>query len=306
MGVHSNVPPTFFLGEYTMQSKMRVQERIDWLSLTFSTHHTYTAILPEILQGSMERIKSPIPVYKDCYELPFGAKLLTNGGDRLGQHLILSGKPLAKIRGEDANFMAEMYDVFTSTNANISRIDIAVDVFDCDDFTVDMVSKRLEANPDATKLQGQKFIATDSGIETLYIGNPKSKARKLRVYDKRLETGSNFCDKWIRVEYEKRKGAKNLYRKVMETGNIRAIMKSVIDFPAWEAWRDIMGVEIDTVGRGQELEKDYSRIDWIIKSALPAIAKEIKQSASEYETSYEDAPATRIINNVLTRLLNGQ
>lgn len=294
--------PPLFLGVYTM----RVQSKIDWLSMTFSHHHTYTTFLPQILQGFMQRIKSPIPVYKMAYELPYGAKLLTNGGDRLGQHLILSGKVLAKIRNEDEHFLADLYDTFLGTRPNVSRIDIAVDVFDSDEFTVDMIAKRHEAGTCETLLEGAKFIGTNEAYETLYLGNPKSKARKLRIYDKKVESGCDVCDKWVRIEYEKRRGAKNLYRKVMEGADIRQVINSVVSFPAWDTWREIMTAEQDTIGRGQAEELATQRMDWIIKSALPAIAKEIKKSANEYDTNYNDAPATIIINNILNKLLRGE
>lgn len=284
---------------------MNYSEKIDWLSFTFSTSLTHSRILPQVLQGEMSRIKSPIPVYKQAFELRHGAKLLTDGGDRLGQHLILSGKVLASARKEDSNFEADLYDTFLQTNANVSRIDVAVDIFDSDDLTVDMVAMRHEAGTCETKLEGAKFIATPSGIETLYLGNPKSKKRKFRVYDKKIESGYDACDKWVRIEYEKRRGAKNMYRKVMEEKNIRKIINSVVSFPAWDTWRDIMTSEASPIRRGEAIEHDSAaRMDWIIKSALPAMAKEIMQSAIDYQTTIEDCPATKIINNVLLREIN--
>lgn len=294
-------PPLFFWSIH-----MKVQSKIDWLSLTFSHHHTYTTFLPQALQGFMQRIKSPIPVYKAAYELPHGAKLLTEGGDRLGQHLILSGKVLDKLRNEDSNFLADLYDTFIGINANVSRIDIAVDVFESDEFTVEMIAKRHEAGTCETRLEGAKFIGTNAAYETLYLGNPKSKARKLRIYDKKIESGCEVCDKWVRIEYEKRRGAKNLYRKVMEGADIRQVINSVVSFPSWDTWREVMTATEDAIGRGQAEEMATERMDWIIKSALPAIAKEIKKSANDYNTDYNEAPATIIINNILNSLLNSK
>ena len=83
----------------------------------------------------------------------------------------------------------------------------------------------------------------------------------------------------MRFEYEKRRGASNLYKKVMETGSIRPIINSIVSFPFWDTWREIMGTDIDPVMRGKALSGDNrARMDWVLRSAIPAMAKEIVES----------------------------
>jgi hypothetical protein len=285
---------------------MQVNEQIDWLSITFAESHRLAAILPTALVGSVQRIKSPIPVYKDCYLLPHGAKILMNGGERLGKHLILTGKTLSSMYSENPHTGAELYGIITDFKANVSRMDVAVDVIGSDDFTVDNVRERHLKEQCVTRLRGSKFIGQDRQTETFYIGNIKSKTGKVRIYNKAIEQ-NDFTEKWVRIEYEKRKNAKAMMRQMFEyKTSIRDIINAVVSFPSWNTWSEIMGETPQAIGRGKEEAETDNRMDWILSSALPAIAAEIVKSANEYETGINNAPATIVINNVLEMLINRQ
>lgn len=108
----------------------------------------------------------------------------------------------------------------------------------------------------------------------MYIGNIKSKSRKVRIYNKGLEDG-NIIPNWVRIEYEKRRGARSTYMAVIKGETIASIIKSVIDFPEWRLWQEIIGASTAIIPREYlSLENDLNdSIEWIRKSVAPAIAK---------------------------------
>jgi hypothetical protein len=249
-----------------------VYEKIDWLSVTFPENVGLKSLVKYLPDDVLKRIKSPIPVYSQAYEYS-GVKFLL-GHPHSGIHVILSGKPLDALRISYGYSIDNVYSMIADNVGKPSRIDLAVDVMAEQAFSVDSVYKRYEKNECATRLKGSKFIGEHGRIETFYIGNIKSKSRKVRVYDKGLEQGGEIDD-WVRVEYEKRRGATATYNAVVSGQKISSIIRGAVDFPTWPLWVEIMGSASAIIPRihlSQENDLD-GRIEWIRESAAPAIAK---------------------------------
>lgn len=256
----------------TESKKRYVYEKIDWLSITFPTNVKISQIVKYLPKAMLERIKTPIPVYKLAYS--YGYVKILAGHHNSGVHVILSGKPLDGIRMIYGYSIENIYKMISELKGKVSRIDFAVDVLEDEKFTVNEVYRRFENNEVRTKLKGSKFIGESGQIETLYIGNMKSKTRKFRVYNKAVEQG-DLVRKWVRIEYEKRRGAMASYNAFISGQAIASIIKSAVDFPEWKEWIEIMGDSIATIPRDILVSDDdlINKIQWIEQSAAPAIAK---------------------------------
>lgn len=218
-------------------------------------------------------IKSPIPIYPICFEtFPHRAKILVSNQDRLGKHIILSGKTLQSMYDDDISAKS-IYTHITANKGKFSRIDIALDIFDVPDFTVQKFLGMLDHAD--TALKGHKYIGSENGVETVYLGNMKSRSRRFRCYDKAVEQGiTDFA--WVRLEYEKRRKANLLAKRVfIDEISIASLIKGIIDFPNWKLYQDVMNCEKSTTFRGKEIYEKKSwedTLEWLITTACTSLA----------------------------------
>lgn len=270
---------------------MLVAEKVDWISATFPSKTPIIEFLPDYMAYKTEAIDSPIPVYKNAYVVhPLGIKVLF-GDERLGIHVIMSGKVLDKMREHEIDDY-EIYERIREYNGRLSRIDLAVDVEDCEQFTPQTV---FEHHQEAdTQFKQSKWIGEDETLETFYVGNIKSRSRKIRCYDKAIEQG--IIDKyWTRIEYEKRRNADKTYDAIHDAKqSIRSIIKSVLDYPNWELYQEIMNTDKAIINRTNlSREKSYAdKLEWICQTAVPALAE-------AYRLEKEDNPLVAIDDSVV-------
>lgn len=251
---------------------MFVYEKFDWLSVTFPQSVGLKDLVKYLPDSMLKRIKSPIPVYGQAYEY-CGVKFLL-GHPKAGIHMIISGKPLDSLRLIHDYEFSRIHDMIREQNGKPSRVDLAVDVMSEPTFTVGSVQERLLSGGCATRLKGSKFIGENGEIETLYVGAMDSKSRKIRIYNKGLESGGEIAN-WVRIEYEKRRGARSTYQAVLNGESIASIIKSAIDFPKWDLWQKIIGSSIAVIPREylSGVTDLNDSIDWVTSSAAPAIAR---------------------------------
>jgi len=253
---------------------METNEKVDWLSITYPSNTKLMNILPDYIHYTIERTKSPIPVYSTALLIkPLGIVAL-RGHERLGLHLIFSGKTMARLREHEIT-PHEIYNTMRKYDGKISRIDLALDVMDEERFTPEACYKRFLNKSIETELQGSKFIGANDTLETLYLGSMKSRKRKLRIYDKQVEMQTDYS--WVRVEYEKRRGAMTTARNIFVDGTkIREIIKSVVDFPKWVLWQEIIDCEPATITRDKSQVQDWKdKLVWILQTCSPAIANAV-------------------------------
>ncbi|MCK5642301.1 MAG: replication initiation factor domain-containing protein [Gammaproteobacteria bacterium] len=250
---------------------MDIHTRIDWMSITFPHEEALMRLLP--FEHRIKPIKSPIPIYPICFEtFPHRAKILVSNQDRLGKHIILSGKTLQSMYDDDISAKS-IYTHITANKGKFSRIDIALDIFDVPDFTVQKFLGMLDHAD--TALKGHKYIGSENGVETVYLGNMKSRSRRFRCYDKAVEQGiTDFA--WVRLEYEKRRKANLLAKRVfIDEISIASLIKGIIDFPNWKLYQDVMNCEKSTTFRGKEIYEKKSwedTLEWLITTACTSLA----------------------------------
>lgn len=120
-------------------------------------------------------------------------------------------------------------------NGHLSRIDVAVDLIDCE-FSVNSIYKRLQEeksyflNTLGNRINAKRYKAIGSAQEaqTLYVGSRRSDAF-LRIYNKKLEQMrpngiyrniAYNCKDWIRVEGEfKHRLSKDLGYRIANLGD---------------------------------------------------------------------------------------
>lgn len=284
---------------------MRTSSRVDWLSITYPYATKLERMLPKDTEYRFVEIKSPIPVYKTAYEInPIGAKLLI-GDERLGKHVIYSGKAMTEIYELQIPIL-DIWETVQNNYGHITRVDFAVDVFESTTFTVPALRERYFSGECKTSFGRNKEIGENAETETFYFGKMNSKIAKCRVYNKALEQKiENY--KWVRIEYEKRKNATNWMRAFMEGASIKSLIKASVDFPKWHVWQGIFGTEDSaTIPREAIPETTYDKLlQWILSSAIPAISRAIILEAKDNDKfSIAESSTIAIINNALEYRLN--
>lgn len=285
---------------------MLVQEKIDWMSVTFDAKTQIPNLILDHDESRLVPIKSPIPVYDRAYEIaPYGAKLLL-GSDRLGKHLIMSGKVLDSFREHEID-MVDIWKMIVGQRGKVSRIDLAIDVFDEPRISPNEVRHQHNFGNVTTKLKGDTFIGKGLQTETYYIGKMNSQTRKFRVYNKAVEQG--IIDRyWTRIEYEKRRNAHKTAQTVFNSGqSIRSIIKTVVDFPEWELWQEIFSCETATIPRDEkDMPRYVDKMSWIVDTVAPAIANAVKLEQDERGKDFtlDKSQVLDALSYALTRELN--
>lgn len=288
------------------KKKIISKSSIDWISITFPSGTKPEAMLPPEMDFRYEEIKSPIPVYNQAFEVrPIKAKLMF-GAERLGNHLIMSGKAMKELREYEVS-LPELWQHWQTSRGRLSRIDLAVDVFENENFSPKVIELLYMYGWCETKIKRNKTISENMQAETFYIGSMTSKNAKFRAYNKGLEQGITEYS-WCRIEYEKRKNAQQWGKALFEQNkSIKSMIRSSVDFPNWKIWNDVMGSEIESVPRNEEKPPtDFeTRLAWIINSVLPAMAKTIVDDPTFNRDKFnvEDTYSVKTINSVLWALI---
>jgi len=271
---------------------MIVSQKIDWLSTTYNSKKVdMRELIPPYIEFKSIDIKSPIPVYPLAIEIvPLKIKMLY-GREGHGVHVILSGQSFTALEQNEVSEQ-EIWNIISQNGGRVSRVDIAIDVQDCEAFTPLAVQQRYMAGECKTRFVGKKYIGEDS-LETFYIGKMNNKNRRFRVYDKKIET--DWTGKyWTRIEYEKRRNAHSTASAYFDANqSAQSIIKSVVDFPAWGLWQDIMGAEIAAVPRVKKDEKTYAeKLSWLVdnypKAIVNTMIREYHDKLSDFDVISSD------------------
>ncbi len=262
--------------------RLNTAQSIDWYSITYPSETKTSDILPKDCHLELKRIKSPIPVYDIALEvIPYGIKVL-RGAARLGLHVIYSGKTLLALR-EDGIADLDIWQIMQVHRGKLSRIDFALDIFDDAELNVNNIKAAYDNGECQTKLHGSKFIGSGEEFETFYIGNMKSRSRKLRIYNKGIEQMVDYL--WVRIEYEKRRAATNTARSYfVHNDSIASIIKSAVDFPMWERWQLAFNARPSVTRRSENPLPDWVlKLNWLLDSAVPALANTVLLEAQNTE-----------------------
>lgn len=232
---------------------------------------------------------SPKPFYKRMVKYQNGAEAHSGNPNSDKVLYVLSGKACEDI-GVNQVFVKSVIE----SGCKVSRIDFAM--------TTDKpILERLYADQqyiESKKYSALKMITDkDKGIETMYFGDMKKRAKKgiVRAYDKALEL--DLSGVLHRVEYEARRDDANLQAKRFAKGEaIPSIINSRFKVNR-QWWRDIFLEGIATK-RFKNITKDETpeiqrKMAWIMKQVLPAL---------QYVIDYDHANGTNNMETVLKEL----
>lgn len=191
----------------------------------------------------------------------------------------LDGHSLAEMRKGGASDSL-LYEWIERMNGNVTRIDLAIDLFDCEAYPVDILHA-WECDQFMTTAQSVTLIEKKrrkkSAGSTVYIGSRDSE-RFVRAYDKGKEQKTDLD--WIRVELEmKGKRAMQSYELAHKEGTDGATLGMLRDVVEWSdvdwfedifAGRDDL-IDISSIGRP---ETNHER--WLRTVCIPAVAEAAK------------------------------
>jgi len=260
-----------------------IERNIDYLQFT-SHIEEYQCI-----EQNMDAV-APVRFYQRGYRDDFGARIYF-GNQNVKSKLalvIISGEPLKNMR-EMGYQDTQILDFALRGNGQISRLDLAVTesmeehltkivtVKDVEKWATDgLVSSPLLSG--GIKEISQLFVQEEAQRQTLYIGDPKKRAKRgiFRAYDKGIEL-SLSPELKTRLELElKREKAHMNARRIAETGDIAGNFRASFDVKHGEFERLMEAPAVVPVrGQGkmkkEQTEELDKRWDWLINQVAPAL-----------------------------------
>ena len=227
---------------------------------------------PKRAKGNFDWVQST--PYADIY---FGH----NNSDKFSH--VLSGKHLDRVREfrTDDEFIGNLLD----GEAQFTRLDIAVTL---EGNHVEDFWNSCSTGIGALCEQGYErdLLSKTDGFETVYISNPKDRAKKglFRVYRHDLKHGGESMLTRFELEIGNRR-AGSAARKINEGSDMAAVMGSYLNFPDFAMWGDITSGVCKTPHRGDAARDDdregmekASRWRWLHTQVAPALGRAIAQS----------------------------
>jgi DNA relaxase NicK len=254
---------------------------VDWLSTTFKGSLEDIQVRDAVSFGFPKRawtMGTPRYGYAFMMSHPFGHSIMSHPGRKeMGVHLSLTGRALRSL-AEGGITALSMLEWAIREGGRVTRIDLAVDVFDED---IDIVA--LAGSPRDKSAPGSarkwSFIKGHDGGCTAYIGSRKSE-KFMRIYDKAAEQGLKDR-KWVRFELEiKGDAAKEVAAKfaVLPEGEhaayIKGIMRALFN-PTDATYQAIMNAPAVKVSTSKDT--DDVTLEWLINSVAKTLAKTIER-----------------------------
>lgn len=250
-------------------SKTEITSCIDWISVTRPV-----SAYPEDWNSAKKELPRGMHGYDTAIKYLDGRiELCSSTRSDMGVHTIVSGEAITRICEMNG---IDSFDVMVALgDCGHSRLDIALDIkHGCLD--IRKLWDMLEQDNVETQVKDYLYLKGAKGNgETLYIGGAKSKKR-LRVYDKRAESGANY--EWTRLELQYRhKSAKRAARTLLNAdraySEIAKMIVNFIDFNSYGDWVVALGTE--SVGLGKPEPSISNRADWLLGTAASALAAEM-------------------------------
>jgi len=273
--------------------------KIDWLEVTVFVADGENNIVTDLLSRHASDTDVPLKGrwgYEHRYELCDGTLLIyipsSTEAPRMGYHIVFTGG-YSSTTGEHLTFVLKHLYSY-GTRFNITRIDLAADVFERDLSVEDVKSACVAAQAEGV-LRKRKWsvVAGSDGGGTFYSGSRASEAM-MRAYDKGIESATLPSGKWLRIEFEIKgklatdvraafagnpterifdKSAHLFYSLLVQHVPMTTIHKTGID-----TW-GLQPLRLDRAWSGGE--PDY----WIHNTVPAAVAKRIGERMSDDEKS---------------------
>lgn len=222
--------------------------------------------------------------YNACLGLSYGSLRLHTERPEQKIGVELTGKDMSGLRAAGVNHQDLLRFVVAAPDSKVSRLDVAVDVFNSGGDVLDVL-RAFEAGDLVTAARqvdirnprvrvGNELVSRG---KTVYVGSLSSDCF-LRVYDKGLEQGLDDTD-WIRIELQL--GGHRAYASAVwlaaANGDFveraRGCIRSFCEAPT-VGWftRALDGPLVDVP---QVPRRDSDRKRWLLRQVIPALAAEL-------------------------------
>lgn len=256
---------------------MKTAWSIDWLSVTFKSGVTDLDIRKACSFGFPLKAwtqSQPRFGYAQAFVHPLGHSVMANyGRPEMGVHLSLGGRCLRSL-GEQGVAAVEMLAWALQEGGKITRVDLAIDVFDVEIDVIALAQADRVKEAPGTARKWSTVGGNDGGT-TAYIGSRKSE-RFLRVYDKAAETGQRDRP-WTRFELEYKgdsaKAAAFQMAQITDTERplfIQGLIKSLFNpnDPIFQEAMISQAFVLETIK-----DTEDNTIMWLMNSVAKTIAK---------------------------------
>lgn len=246
-----------------------VRERVDWLSVTFPhfKRRQPTGMYPDGWTDKRVPAK-PINGYSLAARYADGRVEMTNPDQpNMGTHILLSGTTISNLTEDYSSLVTH----FIESGAKIARIDFALDLFGMG-FDLEKVWKLADAGKYKCRLRKPPSHYEDTAMgHTIYFGRMKSSAFT-RLYDKAIE--QKVTGDWKRIETVFRHSrANNAAKHYAKGASVRSLIKGHLHLPDYDVWNEVLNV--DALKTHLARVDGDKRLEWLLKSCAPTLAKEI-------------------------------
>lgn len=250
---------------------------IDWLSGTFKNGASDLDLRKATQFGYPLKTWSqtqPKFGYGQAFTHPLGHLVMANySRPEMGVHLAFGGRALKSL-AEGGQYAVDLLDWMLQSGAKITRLDLAIDVFDTPIDPSELVKKpRVSSMPGSAK-KWRIWRGEDNGC-TAYIGSRKSE-KFMRIYDKAAETGDTSRP-WTRFEVELKGTAARaaaLQMSLLTDDERPKFIKGLVCAlfnPDDEIFQEAMkgeAVQLKTVK-----DTEDNSLDWLLTTVSKSIAK---------------------------------
>lgn len=250
---------------------------IDWLSGTFKTGvsdldlRKVTAFGFPLKTWTQTQAKFG---YAQAFTHPLGHLIMTNySRPEMGVHLAFGGRAL-RACAEGGHPATELMQWMMNEGAKITRLDLAIDVFDVEIDPAALAAAARVPNAPGSAKKWRVWRGEDEGC-TAYIGSRKSE-KFLRIYDKAAETGDKSRP-WTRFELELKgdaaRAAANHLALLSYTERplfIKGLIKGVFN-PADDVFQAAMDAPAEALKTTKDTEDNT--LLWLLDTVSRSIAK---------------------------------
>lgn len=227
-----------------------------------------------------------------------GAKLLVDGPERQGQHLLLAGQALQNYREAGLSDKA-LVDHIDLNGGRMRRIDLAVNIHAGETSVHDLLEQIEQGKAKTLASKGKAYRDMGQDGEGFYWGS-RTSDRFMRCYDKRAEQQLVDSEAWLRLELVCRNTRAELATEAIVTNaNTRAVINRAIkDYLYFPEVPEVVSALSDDNAEIEGMHRpEPALIRWLINQVAPAIYR--------YETEHPDESPEAVLHQWL-QVLRGQ
>ncbi len=234
---------------YDLDEKTKQETCIDYFKFTLPTFLQYDFLkfmgISDNVVSNQNRRKGN---YANHYTILENIQLLVDGPVNADGFSVMqfemSGQGCREFERFNLSW-SKLIDYCVTKNANVTRLDIAYDVYHTKYFDMKKLKRKVSAKEYTSPSQGKEFkVKEDSNgkktMDSFYIGSQSSNMC-INIYDKNLERSANnietWVNDWIRIELRLKREKSNKAVRIMHAKGIEnlatysnGMLRSSLDF----------------------------------------------------------------------------